>query len=147
MSLHVHFTFWLLKGLFTKIVFQFCSRGTASRGPMWRRESKPLGTKLKPKFFEFGAFIDPIDQNQLCHTPWLFKIWDLNDRLFWWTIPLNPNFNVDSISVLSNSSQLMSEFQLYFPRNQIKSFRYSLLHLGIHSSAYSTTVFTTFISI
>ena len=49
-------------------------QGAASRGPMWRRESKPLGTKLKPKFIEFGAFIDPSGQNQLYHTPLLFKI-------------------------------------------------------------------------
>ena len=33
----------------------------AIRGPMWRRKSKPLGTKLKPNF---GAFIDPSDHFQ-----------------------------------------------------------------------------------
>ena len=51
-----------------------------SRGPMWRRKSKPLEMKLKPKNFEFGAFIDPSDQNQQYHTPLLSKIWDLSDR-------------------------------------------------------------------
>ena len=50
-------------------------QGAASRGPMWRRrESNPLGTKLKPNFLEFGAFIDPSGQNQLYHTPLLSKI-------------------------------------------------------------------------
>ena len=52
----------------------------ASRGPLWRRESRSLGTKWKPKNFEFLAFIDPSGQNQLYHTPLLSKIWDLNDR-------------------------------------------------------------------
>ena len=28
-------------------------QAAASRGPMWRRESQPLGTKLKPKSFSF----------------------------------------------------------------------------------------------
>ena len=51
----------------------------ASPGPL-RRESRSLGTKLKPKSFEFGAFMDPSGQNQLYHTPLLSKIWDLNDR-------------------------------------------------------------------
>ena len=48
-----------------------------SRGPIWRRESRSLGTKLKPQKIEFGAFIGPSGQNQLYHTPLLLKIWDL----------------------------------------------------------------------
>ena len=49
----------------------------ASRGPMWRCESRSLGTNLKPKKIEFWAFLGPSGQNQLYHTPLLFKIWDL----------------------------------------------------------------------
>ena len=33
-----------------------------------------MGTKLKPKIFEFGAFGDPSDQNKLYHTPLLSNI-------------------------------------------------------------------------
>ena len=44
-----------------------------------RRESRFLGTKWKPKLFEFWSFIDPSGQNQLYHTPLLSKIWDLNN--------------------------------------------------------------------
>ena len=40
-------------------------------------ESRSLGTKWKPKNVEFWPFIDPSVQNQLYHTPLLFKIWDL----------------------------------------------------------------------
>ena len=39
-------------------------------------------------FFYFGTFIEHSDQNQLCHTPFLSILWDLNDRKNWWTIPL-----------------------------------------------------------
>ena len=49
-------------------------QGAASRGPLWRCESRSLGTKLKPKNCEFGSFIDPSDQNELYHTPLLSKI-------------------------------------------------------------------------
>ena len=54
----------------------------------WRCESRSLGTKWKPKNFEFLPFIDPSGQNQLYHTPLLSKIWDLNDRKKLWTISL-----------------------------------------------------------
>ena len=40
--------------------------GAASRGP-W-------GQNKKPKNLEIGAIIGPSDQNQLYHTPLLFKI-------------------------------------------------------------------------
>ena len=53
--------------------------GAASQGPIWRRKSRSLGTKLKTIFL-FLAFLDPSGQNQLYHTPLLSKIWDLNDR-------------------------------------------------------------------
>ena len=57
--------------------FELRSLGAASRGPIWRRESRSLGTKLKPQKIEFGAFIGPSGQNQLYHTPLLLKIKDL----------------------------------------------------------------------
>ena len=62
-----------------------------SRGPMWRRESRSLGTKLKSNFFQFQAFIDPPGQNQLYHTPFLFKICMRFERqkTNWFTIPSN----------------------------------------------------------
>ena len=47
---------------------------------MWRRESRSPGTKLKPKIVEFGALIGPSGQNQLYHTPLLFKILDLTEN-------------------------------------------------------------------
>ena len=59
--------------------FKVQSSGAASRGPLWRRESRSLGTKWKPKNVEFWPFIDPSGQNQLYHTPLLSKIWDLNN--------------------------------------------------------------------
>ena len=40
-------------------------------------ELRSLGTNLKPKKIEFWAFLGPSGQNQLYHTPLLFKIWDL----------------------------------------------------------------------
>ena len=44
--------------------------------------SKPLGTKFETKIFKFRWFLGPSDQNELYHTPLLFKIWDLGDRNF-----------------------------------------------------------------
>ena len=41
---------------------------------LWRRESRSLGTRLKPQIFEFGLSIDPSGQTQLYHTPLLSKI-------------------------------------------------------------------------
>ena len=55
-------------------------QAAASRGPMWHRESKPLGTNFETKIFKFWWFLGPSDQNELYHTPLLSKIWDLNDR-------------------------------------------------------------------
>ena len=67
------------------------SPGTSTRGAtrdlagdldsnLWRRESRSLGTKWKPKNVEFWPLADTSGQNQLYHTPLLSKIWDLNDR-------------------------------------------------------------------
>ena len=46
-----------------------------SRGPA--AELKPLGTKVEPNFWEFGAFIDPSGQNQLYHTPHYYSKYDI----------------------------------------------------------------------
>ena len=58
---------------------------------MWCRESRSLGTKLKLKNVEFWAFKDPSVQNQLYHTPLLFKRWDLTENKKLWTIPWKAN--------------------------------------------------------
>ena len=53
-----------LKGLFTNIFFY------RTNLIFWI----VMGTKLKSKIFEFGAFGDPSDQNKLYHTPLLSNI-------------------------------------------------------------------------
>ena len=53
-------------------------QAAASRGPMWRRESQPLGTKLKPKSFSFWRLQTSYT------TPYYYskyKIWAIETKL------------------------------------------------------------------
>ena len=49
--------------------------GTRSAGDLDSQRHGKLN--LKPPKIEFGAFLGPSSQNQLYHTPFIFKIWDL----------------------------------------------------------------------
>ena len=90
----------------------------ARRGPMWLCESKPLGTKLKFNIFEFTAFIDTSDQNQLYHTPLLSKIWDLSDRKKLVNNPFNINLTSHSFNVF-----ILKQKQKLLQHNQYATHR------------------------
>ena len=53
---------------------------------------KVPGDKIKNKNFEFEAFIGPSGQNQLYHTPLLFKILDLTKNKKIVNNPFNRSF-------------------------------------------------------
>ena len=50
---------------------------TSRGGKIWPRGKAALIEPLK-----FMWFLGPSDQNELYHTPLLYKIWDLSERIF-----------------------------------------------------------------
>ena len=49
--------------------------------------SRSLGTNFKTKIFKFIRFIDPSDQNERHFTPFLCKIWSIEDNIALWDYP------------------------------------------------------------
>ena len=88
--------------------FLCISAKVASRVPMWRRESRSKGTKLDPKSFEFGAFIDPLAKI-ICITPQVSQIWDMPKNVFF---VKDPFYNHLDYQLLSSTSRIITKFEI-----------------------------------
>ena len=122
----------------------------ASRGPMWRCESRSLGTNLKPKKIEFWAFLGPSGQNQLYHTPLLFKIWDLTKNKKFVNDPFNHQkfplalkrfylLDIYKKQILSHVSAL--DWDLGVSDTQIDSIQYLNFAKKLFNSIFNSIVF------